>query len=648
MYLKIYEKSFLFVFYCALLSVLSLSMCGIVGLLTSNTFETSTSLFKCLKCMQNRGYDSAGLCTFSEEGMKMSKYASTDDINAFDMLEKSVSNHQNAWIGIGHTRWATHGGKTIENAHPHVSMNKKIIIVHNGIVENYREIKDMLKKEGYIFVSQTDTEVLANLLEHLYFTYLIDESLSPTQRICSAITQLKSYISGTWGLVIMCIDTPHVLYCTRHGSPLLVSYGEQISMVVSEQSGFNNLVDDYFALKNYDICTLEYDKCAEKIKISTNQQYLSTTPTIKYTNCDTCEPYAHWTLKEIYEQPQSIERALCSGGRIASSDSVMLGGFESNKKELMELDNLIILGCGTSRNAGNLGIHYFKDLCNFNVVQIFDGADFTRKDIPKNGKTGAILISQSGETRDLYRCVQIAHQNNVFTIGVVNVVDSLIAREVDCGCYLNAGREIGVASTKSFTSQCIVLSLIAIWFSQQSNINENKRKRYINSLHQLRHDVNRMLDGLEEQVNTLIPLFSHSSCFVLGKGRSEPIAHEGALKIKELSYVHSEGYSTSSLKHGPFALLEPNFPVILIGLNDEHLVKTENAYNEIASRDANIIYITNYTKCKKNNIILVPNSNIYSELMVSIAIQMIAYKISLERSANPDMPKNLAKVVTVE
>jgi glutamine---fructose-6-phosphate transaminase (isomerizing) len=617
-------------------------MCGIVGLLLANDSICNTLLFKCLKCMQNRGYDSAGICTISPNGLKMSKYAS-NDVNAFDMLEESIPNHSDAWIGIGHTRWATHGGKTIENAHPHASMGGKIIIAHNGIIENFREIRDDLVDKNYVFKSQTDTEVLANLLEYLY---LQDTQNTPEQHLCNCIGHLKSKISGTWGLVVICTDTPDTLYCTRHGSPLLVSCNEQMAMVVSEQSGFDKSVTDYVVLKNYDICIL--NKKNGKINMTTEHQYTSTFSTIGGEYCETPTPYAHWTLKEIYEQPQSIERAICFGGRIASHTNVMLGGLDDKKEELIKVENLIILGCGTSRNAGSLGVHYFKDLCEFKSVQVFDGADFSSVDIPKNTKTGAIFLSQSGETRDLHRCIQIAHQHNIITIGVVNVVDSLIAREVDCGCYLNAGKEVGVASTKSFTSQCIILSLIAIWFSQNQGINENKRRRYIENLTQLRHDVSCMLNDIEHRVDKLTPLFSHSSCFVLGKGWSEPIAHEGALKIKEISYIHSEGYSTSSLKHGPFALLDSTFPVILIGLNDANLPKTENAYNEIISRDAKVVFITNDIKCAKDNTIVVPNNSIYSELIAGIAIQMIAYKLALERNANPDMPKNLAKVVTVE
>lgn len=364
---------------------------------------------------------------------------------------------------------------------------------------------------------------------------------------------------------------------------------------------------------------------------------------------DTPSPYPHWTLKEIYEQTESVKRATGYKGRILSDSSVKIGGFDLHMDELINLDNLILLGCGTSYNACMFGVHYFKDLCDFNCIQVIDGADFSSSDVPRIGRTGLVLLSQSGETKDLHRCITIAKKNSLFTIGVVNVVDSLISREVECGCYLNAGREVAVASTKSFTSQCIVLSLIAIWFSQHSNLCFNKRMQYLRDLDQLSTDVSTLLSSLENDLERIIPLFNNkTSCFVLGKGQSESIAHEGALKIKEISYIHCEGYSTSSLKHGPFALLCEKFPVILIAPDDEHFVKNENAYNEIKARNANVIWITDKDMKNMKNVIQIPKNKTYNSLLSVIPLQMLAYKLSISKGINPDMPKNLAKVVSVE
>jgi len=361
----------------------------------------------------------------------------------------------------------------------------------------------------------------------------------------------------------------------------------------------------------------------------------------------TPDPYPHWTIKEIHEQHESCLRAISHGGRLMSNNEVKLGGLNEKKEELLKLDNMILLGCGTSYHAGMFGVNYLKELGGFNSVQLYDGAEFNEQDIPKQGKTGVILLSQSGETKDLHRCIQIGREHDVFLIGVVNVVDSLIAREVDCGCYLNAGREVAVASTKAYTSQIIILNLIALWFAQEKKIHEGKRGKYIQDLRNLHMDIKKTVEVCEQSIDGMLPLFEHHSCFLLGKGKGESIAREGALKIKEISYIHAEGYSTSSLKHGPFALLHEGFPVVLIAPDNEHYAKNENAYEEIKSRHATIIYVTD-KDIEKENVIRIHKNNSFQDFLSILPLQMLAYKLSLVRGLNPDMPRNLAKVVTVE
>ena len=611
-------------------------MCGIVGILT-NTTNCADSLLNGLKKLQNRGYDSAGICTMTGNSWMLHKYAS-NNCSAISKLDDIKEHHVNSKMGIGHTRWATHGGKTDENSHPHISSDNKFAVVHNGIIENFASLKKMLLDEGYTFQSQTDTEVISNLLAYHYAKSGGD--------VTDAISKTVSQLEGTWGLVIMCVDKEDELYCTKNGSPILIGQTDDYVMATSEQSGFNDKITNYFVLNNYDICTIKRTPTHEFMVQTTHNYKLK--PITVQNNVTSPEPFDHWTLKEIYEQKESIQRAISFGGRIITDDSVKLGGLYSKQKELMEIDHIIILGCGTSYNAGLLGVHYFKDLCNFNTVQIFDGAEFGMNDVPKKGKTALILLSQSGETKDLHRCIEIAKQNNLFTIGVVNVVDSLIAREVDCGCYLNAGKEVAVASTKSFTSQVILLSMIAIWFSQNYNINKEKRVQYIRDLNRLDNCVGELFLDLESNADKTVGLFDGNSCFILGKGQNEALAREASLKIKEISYIHSEAYSSSSLKHGPFALLCDNFPVVLIMPNDEHFAKNMNAYHEIKSRNANVVVITNVDIHEYDNIIRVPYNETYNSLLSIIQLQMLAYKLSVRRGINPDMPKNLAKVVTVE
>lgn len=613
-------------------------MCGIIGIISKST-NIFDQVLNGLKQLQNRGYDSAGIGSIETGKFIMHKYASTEKVTSLEKIDKILHLYSNVSMGIGHTRWATHGAKNDINSHPHISSDNKFMIVHNGIIENFSELKEMLIKNGYFFLSETDTEVIANLLAFNY-----KHSKNVLQSIEKTIEQLH----GTWGLLIMCIDTPDELYCTRNGSPILIGENDDNVMIASEQCGFSESINNYIVLKNYDICCIKLEN--DNIYINTKHSY-----NIKKRNMDnysyTCEPFPHWTLKEIFEQKESILRAISFGGRVMSPHNVKLGGLNDNKKILLQIDNLLLLGCGTSYNSGMIGVHYFKDLCDFNCVQLFDGAEFEESDIPRIGKSAAILLSQSGETKDLYRCIKILKNKGIFTIGVINVVDSLIAREVDCGCYLNAGREVAVASTKSFTSQCIILSMIAIWFSQNKNINETKRIRYINDLIKLTDDVKELLNNIEEKITEIIPVFdSQNNCFILGKGKSHAIACEGSLKIKEISYIHSESYSTSSLKHGPFALLCEKFPVILIAPRDEHFSKNENAYNEIKSRHASIIVITNNynNSFDKKNIIYTPTNNTYQDILSIIPLQMLSYKLSVSKGINPDMPKNLAKVVTVD
>ena len=605
-------------------------MCGIISFFGTDCFEY---LINGLKQLQNRGYDSAGICGIKKDRKwVIHKYASTENINALNELEKRKDEYKGITNGIAHTRWATHGPKTDKNSHPHISQSGLFSIVHNGIIENFHSLKQMLIENGFAFQSETDSEVIANLLE---FNYEGDVKM--------CIQKTTKDLEGTWGLAIICLEFPEQLFCTRHGSPLLVGKDDNIAIVTSEQSGFCGLMNDYIVLQNNDICLIE--KIENKIAVITNESYdLKKTTASQFISSP--YPYPHWTLREINEQIDSSLRAISLGGRLLSNNEVKLGGLDENKVELMKINHLVLLGCGTSYFSGLMAIHFFKELGNFHSVQILDGADFNDNDIPKNGKTALVLISQSGETKDLHRCIQIGKQHDVFLIGLVNVVDSLIAREVHCGCYLNAGREVAVASTKAYSSQVILLSMMAVWFAQQRDLYPLKRTQYVKDIRNLQYDIQYTLEK-NTFTDDLLNIVNKPSCFLLGKGKGESVAKEGALKIKEISYIHAEGYSTSSLKHGPFALLEKDFPVILLAPHNEHYSKSENAYEEIKSRHASIVWITN-KKSDKQNCLYVANNETFLDLLMVIPLQLMAYHLSVKKELNPDMPRNLAKVVTVE
>jgi glucosamine--fructose-6-phosphate aminotransferase (isomerizing) len=622
-------------------------MCGIFGILTtrSNTENIYDKIINGLFQLQNRGYDSSGLSVLNEGKIQTYKYASTVTESSLDKLKNlNIIKTENDEIyqGIGHNRWATHGIKNDINAHPHLSNDGNFALVHNGIIENYGSLKQFLVENGYSFYSQTDTEVIVNLVSYYYKIH---------NDTFTALKYVIDKLEGTYGVILLDVNSPNKIYCVRNGSPLLIGKNEDSIIITSEQSGFCNLISNYITLHNDDICVIERKN---ELLIKTFNSYTHKKVNIVERDL-TPYPYDHWTLKEIHYQPTCVLNAINNGGRIKNQTEVKLGGLEQHIGILKDITNIIILGCGTSFNAGLYGMYYFKKICNFNCVQTFDGAEFNEDDICKIGKTAVILISQSGETKDLHRCIGIAQQHNLVTIGVINVVDSLIAREVDCGIYCNSGVEVGVASTKSFTSQVVCLSLISIWFAQIHNINENKRLKMISDLHNLSNDFRNTLDDVLEQVKVVAHTFNTSgikNMFLLGKGSDEYIAHEGSLKIKEISYVHAEGYSASSLKHGPFALLDENFPVIILNTDTIHTSKIMNCVEEVSSRNSPIVLITSqlmdFTKEKEIVTIRVRENTSYSSLLGAIPLQLLAYYLSIEKGINPDKPKNLAKVVTVE
>jgi glucosamine--fructose-6-phosphate aminotransferase (isomerizing) len=617
-------------------------MCGIVGIITAEPTNTYSLILNSLRQLQNRGYDSSGIGLLRKDNIEIQKFSSTIDETSIDKLysAQALIDKQPNYIGIGHNRWATHGKKTDINAHPHISQNNEFSIVHNGIIENYQQLKTQMKSVGYTFYSQTDTEVIVSLLEHHY---------NNDNDVFNAISSTINELEGTYGLIIIHRSKPNSIYAVRNGSPLLVGMSEDVVYITSEQSGFCGIIDNYISINEDDIIEIQRDDC--RLSINTKQIYQKATVQNIYKET-TPDPYPHWTIKEIYEQEKTILQSLNNNGRIKNQCEVKLGGLEQFTGKLLNIENIILLGCGTSFHSALFGADYIKTLCKFNSIQVIDGAELTEKDIPYKGNTMFIFISQSGETRDLYRCIQIAKDNNIITMGVINVVDSMIAREVNCGVYCNSGREIGVASTKAFTSQVICLSLIAIWFSQHQGINLEKRYQIINDLQNLPYHFKNTLQRTNTTLQPLVNYFhSKDHVFVLGKMNDQYIAMEGSLKIKEMAYIHAEAYSSGSLKHGPFALLDEEFPVILIDTIPEYYIKNHSCAEEIVSRGSRILRITS-SKIKMDidgvDEINVDTNSSFSSLLAIIPIQLLSYYIAIKKNINPDTPRNLAKVVTVE
>lgn len=606
-------------------------MCGITIFLSKHGKNIVPEIIKSLYQIQNRGYDSAGIAIFNES-WHIDKFASIDTLDGMDTLRLTVKDKVSD-IAMGHTRWATHGAKNEINAHPHISVNGDIIVVHNGIITNYKDIiETILKPNNIINKSETDTEVIANLIEFYLKIYPIKEAIK------LAIEQLE----GTWALGIIYTKTPDTIYITRHGSPLLIGSDDNRVICCSESSAFMGLIHNYIIIENHDLITLNKNGFSTEYtyKLHTLQEQLIE---------DSPKPYSHWTIKEIYEQPRSILSAINNGARILNNE-IVLGGLENLNSiiRMKNIDHIIALGCGTSYHVCMFAKYYFdSNASSFVTIQSYDASEFSAADIPKKGNTLCILCSQSGETRDLIACIEICKNHNCMLVGIVNVVDSMIAQSVDCGVYLNAGYERAVASTKSFTSSLIILSLIGMWFRDKSN-----NLPIIKSLRNLPNNIEVLLNNslFKSKCDNLVTLINNKqiqSMFILGRGKMFAIAREGALKIKELSYIHAEGYSSSSLKHGPFALLDDK-SISLLLMDEKNITNLESTYYEISARNTNIYVLTDSDSIVTENIIRIPKIKYYQEILFVIALQYISYKLSISKNINPDKPRNLAKVVTVE
>jgi glucosamine--fructose-6-phosphate aminotransferase (isomerizing) len=618
-------------------------MCGIVAYVTTddkkNVFDI---LYNSLQVIQNRGYDSAGICMINSSSEIVNhKYASTDESSAITAVQKCRQNFEGCKIGIAHTRWATHGGRTDANAHPHIDCNNMFSLVHNGIIENFDNLKTFLMSKNYTFKSDTDSEVIVNLISYYY---------SLCREVGNSIKSAIQKLEGTWALAIITPLTPDTIYLCKNGSPLLVGFDKTQIIATSEVSGFVGVINKYISLNNNEILTLN-------ISANISQQLKHKMCTIphfeKGVNPVTPDPYAHWMIKEIYEQQESLLRAINHGGRIETPEKVKLGGLS---EKLLKIKNLLIVANGSSLHAGIYSVYWFKKLKCFDCVTTIDASEFTLDDLPLTN-SGVIVISQSGETRDIQRAIELIRTTDVPIIGVVNVVDSMIAKSVDCGVYLNAGREVAVASTKAFTSQCVVLILICIWFSQCRNMCERLRSHLIHSINQLPYQCGTIIENYYDKCKAIAMKLSQpnvKSCFILGRGCLYPIALEGALKLKEIGYLHAEAYCSGALKHGPFALIENNTPVIIL-CDKESRAKTNSTIQEVKSRKASVILISNYLLDNKDhhNIYLEcldgsPNGIASESILFTIVFQLIAYHMAIIKGHNPDFPRNLAKVVTVD
>lgn len=599
-------------------------MCGISAIL--GNYKLST-IIKCLANLQNRGYDSAGLSYINNEDSNNCNFIIKKELNkeSIDNLLKyteSINKYKTFNNCISHTRWATHGGITINNSHPHISNNGQFCLVHNGIIENYLQLKSFLKENEFIFYSDTDSEIIVNLIQYYYNKNSKD--INESNEYLTNIFQDSIYLAlkdciGTWALVIQNIQKPDKLYAIKKGSPLLLGKNNDISIITSEVTGFDNLINNYHELISDTLYLIDNNNNKVINKIN-DSSYIVNYNLKNNINLDyNLGDFKHYTLKEIHEQQYIINKITNNGARI-KNNRIILGGLIDYKQKILNCDNIILFGCGTSFHACLYSIYHFNKLCKFKNVVAIDACNFVEYSIP-NGNNCYFFISQSGETKDLYSVLNIIKESKILngiTVGIINVVDSLIARSVDCGVYLNVGKEMSVASTKVFMAQSLVLIMIAIFLCNNSILVNN----YIN-------DIRNLEQLIKIELNKEILIENFNNGFLLANGTLFPIAMEASLKLKEITYSHIEALSVNSLKHGPLALVsEDNFVNIILGNH-------ESAKQEILARNGKVINIE------------INHENIFNDLLYIIYLQRYNYLLSLHKGINPDFPRNLAKVVTV-
>lgn len=611
-------------------------MCGIVGYIGEQ--KASEVILKGLKRLEYRGYDSAGIATLN------GKLLIEKSVGKVAALEENLTNSPlDGVAGIGHTRWATHGEPSDLNAHPHTAQHKKFAIVHNGIIENYDVLKKQLEQKGHSFATQTDTEVLAHLIEEIHESEVMDFE--------KAVQLALNQVDGTFGIAVVHQDYPDMLIAARRGSPLLIGINGNEHFIASDASPiieFTNKVvyldDDEMAIirkDSYEVKTIKdvpLTKSVHELAMSLEQIEKG--------------GYDHFMLKEIYEQPQTI--ADCMRGRLMVEDNrIQLGGIESVLDKITNANRLIIAACGTSWHAALVGEYMFEYLAK-KRVEVEYASEFRYQDPLVDEDDVLLVISQSGETADTLAALREAKKRGATVIGICNVVGSTIARETDAGVYTHAGPEIGVASTKAFTSQVVVLAMMALQIGQRKGIiNDDYMRELIGHLDEIPEKVDQILNDLVN-IKELSQLFTYAPNFLyLGRSYNFPVALEGALKLKEISYIHAEGYPAAEMKHGPIALIDQHMPVVVLAATDHTNEKMVSNIEEVRARKGRIISITNSNNGDVNRLsefsITIPKTHdCFSPLLTVIPLQLIAYYIAVNRQCDVDKPRNLAKSVTVE
>jgi glucosamine--fructose-6-phosphate aminotransferase (isomerizing) len=610
-------------------------MCGIVGYVGSKPMVPL--LLEGLKRLEYRGYDSAGIAVVAEGRLQIEKQP-----GKLVNLEKRMADYKaNGSVGIAHTRWATHGEPNQINAHPHTDSRNRIALIHNGIIENYEAIKRELAKKGHEFRSQTDTEVLVHLIEEFYRS-----GLSFEEAVRAALAQVE----GTYGIAVISCDHPGVLIAARRGSPLVVGLGDRENFVASDAAPIIEHTKNVTYLDDGEMAIVRGDSI--EVKTIDNQPVNKVVEQIAY-DIDRIEKggFDHFMMKEIMEQPQSINDAL-RGRLLGEEGTARLGGIRHEIDSILYARRILITACGTSWHAALIGEYMLEEFVRI-PVEIEYASEFRYRDPVIDRDVVVIVISQSGETADTLAALREAKRKGAKVFGICNVVGSSIARETDGGVFLHAGPEIGVASTKAFTSQLTVLSLITLLLARMRSMSAGKGREIVQEMQALPKKIETIL-AQREQIKRIAKIYHQASNFLyLGRGYNFPVALEGALKLKEISYIHAEGYPAAEMKHGPIALIDENMPVVFIATQDSTYDKIVSNIEEVRARKGRVIAIATEgdeeIRKRSDHVIYMPRTiEMLTPILNIIPLQLLAYYIAILRGCDVDQPRNLAKSVTVE
>ena len=615
-------------------------MCGIVGYIGHR--DAYPVIIKGLYRLEYRGYDSAGIVLYDGKDLKLSKTkGKVSDLEAKAENDKTTIGK----IGMGHTRWATHGVPNDLNSHPHFSNSGKLVIIHNGIIENYEPLKQELIKRGYNFKSDTDTEVLINLIEEV--------KKKENCKLGKAVQIALNQVIGAYAIAVIDAEKPDEIIVARLGSPLAIGIGEDEFFIASDATPFIEYTSNAIYLEDEEMAIVRLHKPLKVRKIKDDSLVDPYIQELQL-NLEQIEKggYDHFMMKEIYEQP-SVIKDTYRGRLLANKGIIQMSGVEDNLEKFLNAKRILIVACGTSWHAGLVAEYIIEEFSRI-PVEVEYASEFRYRNPIINKDDVVIAISQSGETADTLAAIKLAKENGAFVFGVCNVVGSSISRETHAGAYTHAGPEIGVASTKAFTTQITILTLLALRLAKaKGTMSNSDYQRYLLELELMPEKVQEAL-STNEAAKQIAEIYKDATnCLYLGRGYNFPVALEGALKLKEISYIHAEGYPAAEMKHGPIALIDEHMPVIVIAPNKGHYDKVVSNIQEIKSRSGKIIAVVTkgdtQVKALADHVIEIPETNEpFTPLLTTIPLQLLSYHIAVFRGCNVDQPRNLAKSVTVE